>query len=74
MGERTTELQREIEERKQVEQELRVRTEELEVFNKAMVDREMRVIELKEKINGLCEELGKEPMYPPVWGGKGGTS
>jgi PAS domain S-box-containing protein len=67
VGERTTELQREIEERKQVEQELRVRTEELEVFNKAMVDREMRVIELKEKINGLCEELGKEPMYPPVW-------
>ena len=65
--ERTKELQKEIEERKQVEQKLWERTEELEVFNKAMVDREMKIIELKEEINGLCETLGKEPEYPPVW-------
>lgn len=53
-----------ITERKQAEEELRERTEELEIFNKAMVDREMRIIELKEKINGLCDELGKEPIIP----------
>ena len=47
--------------------ELEIRTEELEAFNRAMVDREMRIIEMKEKMNRLCEELGREPEYPPVW-------
>jgi PAS domain S-box-containing protein len=65
--ERTTELQKEIEERVQVEQKLRERTEELEVFNKAMVDREMRIIKLKEETNDLCKALGKDPRYPTVW-------
>ncbi len=56
-----------ITERKQAEEQLRLRTEELEVFNEAMVDREMRIIEMKEQVNRLCEELGWEPTYPPIW-------
>jgi PAS domain S-box-containing protein len=67
VDERTTELQKEIEERKQIEQVMRERTEELEVFNKAMVDREMRIIKLKEETNNLCEVLGKDPRYPTIW-------
>ncbi len=50
-----------------MEEELRKRTEELEMFNKAMVDREMRIIEMKEEVNQLCEVLGREPAYPPIW-------
>lgn len=47
--------------------ELEARTQELEAFNKAMVDREVRIIEMKEKVNRLCVELGRKPEYPPVW-------
>ncbi len=65
--ERTNELHKEIEERKQVEQVLREQTEELKIFNKAMVDREMRIIDLKEETNDLCKALGKDPRYPTVW-------
>ncbi|HDS30533.1 MAG TPA: DUF3365 domain-containing protein [Firmicutes bacterium] len=36
---------------------------ELENFNQSMVGREMRMIELKEEINSLCEHLGIEPRY-----------
>ena len=40
---------------------------ELEGFNRAMVGREGRVIELKEEVNQLLAELGRPPQYPPVW-------
>jgi predicted nucleic acid-binding Zn-ribbon protein len=55
--------------RKNAEEALRVRAQELETFNRAMVGREMRLIELKEEINRLCAELGRPPAYPPVWNG-----
>ncbi|MCE1248814.1 MAG: PAS domain S-box protein [Firmicutes bacterium] len=58
---------RDITERKRAEGELRNRTEELEIFNKVMVDREMRIIELKEEVNILCRHLGQKPIYDPVW-------
>lgn len=48
-------------------EEVRRANEELEAFNKAMVGREGRVIELKEEINQLLVELGREPKYPAVW-------
>ncbi len=41
--------------------------EELEGFNRAMVGREGRVIELKEEVNRLLAELRRPPRYPPVW-------
>jgi len=58
---------RDITERKRAEQDLHKRTQELETFNKIMVDREIRIIEMKEEVNALCEELGHEPAYPPLW-------
>ncbi len=40
---------------------------DLETFNEAMVNREMRMIELKEEVNELSEKLGKKPIYPAIW-------
>ncbi|MFH1970058.1 MAG: PAS domain S-box protein [Verrucomicrobiota bacterium] len=56
-----------ITEHKQVEKELQERTTALEEFNQAMVGREQRIIEIKEEVNALCQELGREPKYPPIW-------
>jgi PAS domain S-box-containing protein len=52
---------------KKAEEELKKRTEDLELFNKAMVDREMRIIEMKEEVNRLCKKFGRKQKYPPVW-------
>ncbi|MCJ7431987.1 MAG: PAS domain S-box protein [Anaerolineales bacterium] len=59
---------RDISKRKQVEQALRQKVEELhasnnelEQFSRASVGRELRMIELKEDINELCRRLG-EPL------------
>jgi len=54
----------EIAERKNAEEALRGRNEELTRFNDAMVDRELRMIELKKEINDLCGQTGKQPPYP----------
>lgn len=40
---------------------------ELEEFNKIMVDREMRIIELKNEINEFALKLGEKSPYPEVW-------
>lgn len=39
------------------------RNEELERFNEAMVGRELVMLELKQEINALSRELGREPPY-----------
>lgn len=54
---------RDISARKQAEQELRARNEELERFNRATVNRELAMIELKKQINALSGELGRDPAY-----------
>ena len=46
---------------------LQSRTRELELFNKAMIGREKRVIELKEEVNQYCALMNQPPVYPPVW-------
>jgi PAS domain S-box-containing protein len=56
-----------ISERKLSEAELRKKTEELEIFNKSMIDRELRIIEMKEEVNKLLLQLGLGPQYPEVW-------
>jgi PAS domain S-box-containing protein len=52
-----------ITDRKQAEKEITQRVTELERFNSAMVGREKRMIELKQQINNLSIDLGKEPPY-----------
>ncbi|OGZ18896.1 MAG: hypothetical protein A2Z68_01325 [Candidatus Nealsonbacteria bacterium RBG_13_38_11] len=52
-------LIRDITERKKTEEELREKNEELEKFNKFAVGRELKIIELKNKIKELEEKLNK---------------
>ncbi|MCX6916073.1 MAG: PAS domain S-box protein [Verrucomicrobia bacterium] len=59
-----------ITERKQAEEALRQKAEalrasnaELEQFNRAMVGRELRMIDLKQEINELCRRLGEPPRH-----------
>jgi PAS domain S-box-containing protein len=49
--------------RTQAEEALRATNEELVRFNRAMVGRELRMIDLKKEINGLCAQLGQPPRY-----------
>jgi PAS domain S-box-containing protein len=56
-------IARDITEQKQIEEELRESLTKLKRFNKLAVDRELRMIELKKEINGLLEDLDKEPRY-----------
>lgn len=56
-----------ITKRKNTEKELRKKTEDLEAFNNVMIEREIRIIEMKEEVNRLSEQIGIEPPYPPVW-------
>ena len=44
--------------------ELRQRNEELERFNRASVGRELRMVDLKRRINQLCREAGRAEPYP----------
>ena len=55
-----------ITERKQAEEELKERLEELEQFSRLVVGREETMIGLKEEINGLLEQLGQEEKYEIV--------
>jgi PAS domain S-box-containing protein len=61
---------RDITERKRAEEEFRLRNaelyaknDELERFNRSMVDRELRMIELKQEINVLLQQAGQPPRY-----------
>lgn len=57
---------RDITDRRQNEERLRKSMEELERFNRLMVGRELRVIELKKEVNALRLTLGQPPAYPSV--------
>lgn len=60
VNERTRELNR-------ANLHLKEKTEELEMFNKTMINREMRIIELKEEINRLAESVKEDIPYPEIW-------
>ena len=49
--------------RRQTE-ELAQRNAELERFNRAMIGRELDMIALKQRVNELCRQLGRESPYP----------
>lgn len=44
-------------------EELDDTNKKLENFNQTLVERELRIIEVKQEVNELCKELGKEPLY-----------
>ncbi|MCD4789081.1 MAG: PAS domain-containing protein [Bacteroidales bacterium] len=52
-----------ITKRKKAEQELQEKMNELETFYRATLGREERVIELKQEVNELLEQLGKNKKY-----------
>jgi PAS domain S-box-containing protein len=57
---------RNITERQQAEKELKERMEELERFSRLTINREAKMIQLKEEINALREQAGKEKRYKIV--------
>jgi PAS domain S-box-containing protein len=57
------EISRDITERKLAEKELLKRMNELETFYRATLGREERVIGLKQEVNELLEQLGKNKKY-----------
>ncbi len=52
-----------ITERKRAENELKRRNEELELFDRVAVGRELQMIALKRQINDLAQELGRAPPF-----------
>jgi len=50
-------------ERKKADDEVKRRLAEVEKLNKFLIDREDRIVEVKEEVNGLLKELGKNPKY-----------
>jgi CheY-like chemotaxis protein len=48
---------------KQLEEKLKKKIDELEGFNRMMIDRELKMIELKVEINTLAARLGEEDRY-----------
>ncbi len=53
-------------ERKRNEEKLRNTLSELELFNRVMMNREQRVLELKAEINQMLSASGRPPAYPSV--------
>jgi len=60
-----TERRRMEEQIRQAAREVQTANEELTRFNKSMVGRELRMIELKKEVNELCESLSQSPRYSP---------
>jgi PAS domain S-box-containing protein len=52
-----------ITERKRAEEKIKQHADELERFNRMMVNREIRMIELKKQVNDLCIKAGQTPPY-----------
>ena len=57
---------RDVTERRQAEKELTAHMKELETFTRLTIDREEKMIELKEEINNLLEKTGTEKKYKIV--------
>jgi len=55
-----------ITDQRQANDELNQKIDELEMFNKMAVGRELKMIELKQTINELLEEKGDEAIYEEI--------
>ena len=58
-----TAISRDITEQKKADEVLQRKIGELEWFNRLMLDRELKMIELKKEINTLANRLGEEDRY-----------
>ncbi len=56
-------IAQDITERKQSEQRLQEEKMQLEVLNKTMIGRELRMVEMKQEVNALLAELGRSKRY-----------
>jgi hypothetical protein len=56
-------LEAEVAERRAAEEKLQQSYDELQDFTRNVLDREDRLIELKQDINGLLRQLGRKPRY-----------
>jgi len=57
---------RDITESKIAEQLLKQKIEELEKYKSVTVNREVKMVDLKNEINELCKQLNQKPKYPSV--------
>jgi butyrate kinase len=57
---------RDITESKIAEQTLKMKIEELEKYKSVTVNREVKMVDLKNEINELCKQLNQKPKYPNV--------
>ena len=60
-------VKQDITETIKAEEKMKSYTKELEIFNKTMVDRELRMIEMKEEVNRMCRQLGIPEKYATTW-------
>ena len=60
-------VKQDITEKMQAEEKMKSYTRELEIFNKSMVDRELRMIEMKEEVNKMCRMLGIPERFQTGW-------
>jgi PAS domain S-box-containing protein len=57
---------RDITESKIAEQTLKEKIEELEKYKNVTVNREVKMVDLKNEINELCKQLNQKPKYPNI--------
>ena len=57
---------RDITESKKIEEEIKQRMKELEIFNDAAVDRELVINDLRKEVNEMLEKMGKKKKYDIV--------
>lgn len=67
-------LEKELEQRAEIEKNLEKKMQELERFNKVAVGREERIIELKKEVNALCRRLSKPDKYKSDYNLQRGTN
>ena len=48
---------------KLAEQNLKLKIEELEKYKNVTINREIKMVQLKQEINDLCKQLNQKPRY-----------